>query len=131
MPDATLLDAQSREQLEEFLSSYSKDYAFQKDSIFYDVIAHPQNHFKAFFKIAQLSEVKKMKPFACFPVRRTFIPSYMTLDLKIININILKNKKNHAKADQKFVIWGNGCKPSKKKHLRIKEIKNHYVFRVP
>lgn len=97
MPDATLLDAQSREQLEEFLSSYSKDYAFQKDSIFYDVIAHPQNHFKAFFKIAQLSEVKKMKPFACFPVRRTFIPSYMTLDLKIININILKNKKTTRK----------------------------------
>ncbi|KAI7897371.1 uncharacterized protein EV154DRAFT_535317 [Mucor mucedo] len=31
--------------------------------------------------------------FTCFPIRTTFIPSYMTIDAKIANYQVLKNKK--------------------------------------
>ena len=41
MPEVGLLDDQSRTQLNGFLSSYPADYTFQKNSIYYDVMASP------------------------------------------------------------------------------------------
>ncbi|GAA5807290.1 hypothetical protein MFLAVUS_000647 [Mucor flavus] len=43
--------------------------------------------------------------FACFPLRTTFIPCYMTLDSKIIHHHILK-KKSQLKAENKLDTWG-------------------------
>ncbi|CEP15153.1 hypothetical protein [Parasitella parasitica] len=105
MPESGLLDDKSVTQLNEFFSMYAVDYTFQKESIFYDVVANPEKHFKAFYKLAQLSEAYEVKPFACFPLRRTFIPCYMTVDSKILNYHILKNKKV-LKMDEKFNAWG-------------------------
>ncbi|KAG1270104.1 hypothetical protein G6F63_011470 [Rhizopus arrhizus] len=105
MPEVGLLDDQSRTQLNGFLSSYPEDYTFQKNSIYYDVMASPKNHFKAFFRLAELSEAEQMKQFACFPLRTTFIPCYMTLDSKIIHHDVLKSKKN-PKTGSKFETWG-------------------------
>ncbi|CEP17069.1 hypothetical protein [Parasitella parasitica] len=105
MPEAGLLDDKSVTQLNEFFSMYAVDYAFQKESIFYDVAANPEKHFKAFYKLAELSENNQVKPFACFPLRTSFIPSYMTLDAKIIHHHILKNKKV-LKMEDKFEAWG-------------------------
>ncbi|KAG0887908.1 hypothetical protein G6F34_012974 [Rhizopus arrhizus] len=64
MPEVGLLDDQSRTQLNGFLSSYPEDYTFQKNSIYYDIMASPKNHFKAFFRLAELSEAEQMKQFA-------------------------------------------------------------------
>ncbi|KAG1457056.1 hypothetical protein G6F55_006147 [Rhizopus delemar] len=75
------------------------------NSIYYDAMASPKNHFKAFFRLAELSEDEQMKQFACFPLRTTFIPCYMTLDSKIIHYHILKSKKN-LKTGSKFETWG-------------------------
>ncbi|KAG1085802.1 hypothetical protein G6F42_021245 [Rhizopus arrhizus] len=105
MPEVGLLDDQSRTQLNGLLSSYPEDYTFQKNSIYYDVMASPKNHFKAFFRLAELSEAEQMKQFACFPLRTTFIPCYMTLDSKIIHHHVLKSKKN-PKTGSKFETWG-------------------------
>ncbi|KAG1039418.1 hypothetical protein G6F43_012505 [Rhizopus delemar] len=69
MPEVGLLDDQSRTQLNDFLSSYPEDYTFQKNSIYYDVMASPKNHFKAFFRLAELSEAEQTKQFACFPLQ--------------------------------------------------------------
>ncbi|KAG0765925.1 hypothetical protein G6F24_004031 [Rhizopus arrhizus] len=80
MPEVGLLDDQSRTQLNSFLSSYPENYTFQESSIYYDVMASPKNHFKAFFRLAELSEAEQTKQFACFLLRTTFIPYYMTLD---------------------------------------------------
>ncbi|KAG0981278.1 hypothetical protein G6F29_007183 [Rhizopus arrhizus] len=101
MPEVGLLDDQSRTQLNDFLSSYSEDYTFQKNSIYYDVMASPKNHFKAFFRLAELSEAEQTKQFACFPLRTTFISCHMTLDSKIIHYHVLKSKKN-PKTGSKF-----------------------------
>ncbi|GAA5808780.1 hypothetical protein MFLAVUS_002176 [Mucor flavus] len=51
-PESGLLDAQSLKTLAMFYASYRKNYSFQKNSIYYDVKARPENHFKAFFKLA-------------------------------------------------------------------------------
>ncbi|KAG0752776.1 hypothetical protein G6F24_013382 [Rhizopus arrhizus] len=68
-------------------------------------MASPKNHFKAFFRLAELSEAEQTKQFACFPLRTTFIPCYMTLNSKIIHHHVLKSKKN-PKTGSKFEIWG-------------------------
>ncbi|KAG1038925.1 hypothetical protein G6F43_012612 [Rhizopus delemar] len=113
MSKVGLLDDRSRTQLNDFLSSYPEDYTFQKNSIYYDVMASPKNHFKAFFRLAELSEAEQMKQFACFPLRSTFIPCYMTLDSKIIHYHILKSKKN-PKTGSKFETWGAAVDLNKK-----------------
>ncbi|KAG0891114.1 hypothetical protein G6F34_011942 [Rhizopus arrhizus] len=100
-----LLDDQSRTHLNGFLSSYREDYTFQKNSIYYDVMANPKNYFKAFFRLAELSEAEQTRQFACFPVRTTFIPCYMKLDSKIIYHHVLKSKKN-PKTGSKVETWG-------------------------
>ncbi|KAG1149874.1 hypothetical protein G6F37_001259 [Rhizopus arrhizus] len=46
MPEIGLLDDKSRTQLNGFLSSYPEDYAFQKNSIYYDVMANPKTILK-------------------------------------------------------------------------------------
>jgi hypothetical protein len=84
-----------------FLSSYPEDYTFQENSIFYDVMASPESHFKAFFRLAELSKAEQTKQFACFPLRTTFVPCYTTLDSKIIHYHVLKSKKN-PKTGSKF-----------------------------
>jgi hypothetical protein len=105
MPEVSLLDDQPRTQLNGFLSSYPEDYTLQENSIYYDVMVSPKNHFKAFFRLAELSEAEQTKQFACFPLRITFIPCYMTLDSKIIHYHDLKGKKN-PNTGSKFEAWG-------------------------
>ncbi|KAG1481407.1 hypothetical protein G6F57_004489 [Rhizopus arrhizus] len=56
-------------------------------------------------RLAELSEAEQTRQFACFPVRTTFIPCYMTLDSKIIHYHVLKSKKN-PRTGSKFETWG-------------------------
>ncbi|KAG0868071.1 hypothetical protein G6F16_008301 [Rhizopus arrhizus] len=63
MPEIGLLDDQSRMQSNGFLSSYPEDYTFQENSIYYYVMASPKNHFKAFSRLAELSEAEQTKLF--------------------------------------------------------------------
>ncbi|KAG1136130.1 hypothetical protein G6F37_012177 [Rhizopus arrhizus] len=105
MPEVGLLDDQPRTQLNGFLSSYPEDYAFQENSIYYDVMACPKTHFKAFFRLAELSEAEQTKQFTCFRLRTTFIPCYMMLNSKIIHYHVLKSKKN-PNTGSKFETWG-------------------------
>ncbi|KAG1054993.1 hypothetical protein G6F43_003024 [Rhizopus delemar] len=82
----------------------SKEYTFQENSIYYDVMASPKNHFKAFLRLTELSGAEQKKQFAYFPLRSAFIPCYMTLDSKTIHYHILKSKKN-SKTGSKFETW--------------------------
>ncbi|KAG1140334.1 hypothetical protein G6F37_009131 [Rhizopus arrhizus] len=122
MPEVGLLDDQSRMQLNGFLSSYPEDYTFQENSMYYDVVASPKNYFKAFFRLAELSEAEQMKQFACFPLRTTSIPCYMMLNSKIIHYHVLKCKKN-IKIGSKFETWGAVVDLNKKtfKHQRFQK----------
>ncbi|KAI9366600.1 hypothetical protein BD770DRAFT_423433 [Pilaira anomala] len=91
--------------IKDILSAYTETYKFKKDSIYYDAVANPGKHLLAYFKLAGICEANKFKLFQCFPVRKTFIPSYMTIDNTIIlNNRILKNSQR-SKLDKEY-IWG-------------------------
>ncbi|KAK9712609.1 hypothetical protein K7432_007029 [Basidiobolus ranarum] len=54
--------------------------------------------------LAKICKDNDMKTFNCFLLRKGFIPSYMTIDTKILNYHILKNKNFTG---NKVDIWGN------------------------
>ncbi|KAG1436532.1 hypothetical protein G6F56_012843 [Rhizopus delemar] len=87
-----------------FFSCYSADYKFGKNSIYYDCVANPVEHLRAYYYLANHCESKYNKPFNCFPLRKTFVPCYMTIDMYILNTQILENSViSHLEKD---VIWG-------------------------
>ncbi|KAK9696352.1 hypothetical protein K7432_012514 [Basidiobolus ranarum] len=55
--------------------SYSTDYRFAKDSIYYDCKGNPLKYIKAYPRMSSMCEALQNKPFNCFPLRRGFIPS--------------------------------------------------------
>ncbi|KAG0867331.1 hypothetical protein G6F16_008848 [Rhizopus arrhizus] len=84
--------------------SYSTDYRFVKGSIYYDCKANPVKHIKAYYRLSSMCEALQNKPFNCFPLRKGFIPSYMTSDTYILNTQILKSSIiSHL---DKEVVWG-------------------------
>ncbi|KAI8082663.1 uncharacterized protein B0P05DRAFT_537931 [Gilbertella persicaria] len=101
---AHLFDSQEVGILQQFFDCYPSDTHFKKNSIYYDCKADPSKHLKAFYYLTRCSESLYNKSFNCFPLRRTFIPSYMTIDTYIVNTQILRNSViSHL---DKEVIWG-------------------------
>ncbi|KAI8052606.1 uncharacterized protein B0P05DRAFT_562139 [Gilbertella persicaria] len=100
---AHLFNSQEVGILQQFFDCYPSGTYFKKNSIYYDCKADPSKHLKAFYHLTQCSESLYNKPFNCFPLRRTFIPSYMTIDTYIVNTQILRNSViSHL---DKEVIW--------------------------
>ncbi|KAI9258702.1 hypothetical protein EDC94DRAFT_501174, partial [Helicostylum pulchrum] len=58
--------------------------SLKKNSIYYDAVVNPVKHLAAYFKLAEICESNEFKSFQCFPLRKTFIPSYMTIDTMIL-----------------------------------------------
>jgi hypothetical protein len=84
--------------------SYSTDYRFAKGLIYYDSKANLLRHIKAYYRLSNMYEALQNKPFNCFPLKKGFIPSYMTIDTYILNTQILKNSIiSHL---DKEVVWG-------------------------
>ncbi|RCH99918.1 hypothetical protein CU097_014140 [Rhizopus azygosporus] len=104
MPETEILSDYTKAKIKAILQCYPDTYDFKKDSIYYDVKANPEFHYKAFMKISELFVSEKLHQFVCFPLRTTFIPCYMTLDSKIVNHHILKNK-TELKTENKSQIW--------------------------
>ncbi|KAI8062312.1 uncharacterized protein B0P05DRAFT_605710 [Gilbertella persicaria] len=101
---AHLFNSQEVGILQQFFDCYPSDTHFKKNSICYDRKADSSKHLKAFYYLTRCSESLYNKSFNCFPLRRTFIPSYMTIDTYIVNTQILRNSViSHL---DKEVIWG-------------------------
>ncbi|KAI8086987.1 uncharacterized protein B0P05DRAFT_578154 [Gilbertella persicaria] len=88
---AHLFNSQEVGILRQFFDCYPSDTHFKKNSIYYDCKVDPSKHLKAFYYLTRCSESLYNKSFNCFPLRRTFIPSYMTIDTYIVNTQILRN----------------------------------------
>jgi hypothetical protein len=98
------LSSSDIDMIQDFFSSYNPGYQFAKGSIYYDCKANPAKHLKAYYRLAYFCEVHHGKSFNCFPLRRTFIPLYITIDTYILNTQILKNSIiSHL---DKEVLWG-------------------------
>ncbi|KAG1495071.1 hypothetical protein G6F47_003807 [Rhizopus delemar] len=92
------------DKIRHLFDSYSTDYRFAKGSIYYDCKANPLKHTKAYYRLSSMCKALQNKPFNCFPLRKGFIPSYMTIDTYILNNQILKNSiVIHL---DKEVVWG-------------------------
>ncbi|CAO3702794.1 unnamed protein product [Rhizopus stolonifer] len=63
-----------------------------------------RRHLRAFYFLAKICEEGKIKSFNCFPLRKSLIPCYITIDTKILDYHVLKNKS--FAAGQKFDLWG-------------------------
>ncbi|KAI8055082.1 hypothetical protein BDF22DRAFT_618667, partial [Syncephalis plumigaleata] len=74
---------------EPVLSAYPDGYEFGENGRYYDCVARPVKHFKAFFKLARLFKDLDLKGFNCFPLRRSFSPCYIHIDTVILCHNIL------------------------------------------
>ncbi|KAK9765867.1 hypothetical protein K7432_005479 [Basidiobolus ranarum] len=101
---ANFLDDMAVHQIQNSLDVYPDIYKLAKGSVYYDVKANPQQHLRAFYMLVKVCEENDMESFNCFPLRKGFIPSYMTIDTKILNYHILKNKNFTG---NKVDIWGN------------------------
>ncbi|CAO3681154.1 unnamed protein product [Rhizopus stolonifer] len=126
---ATFLDEKGLEQPQQFLNIYPESHTFANNSIYYDVKANLQRHLRAFYFHAKICEEGKIKSFNCFPLRKSLIPCYITIDTKILNYHILKNKS--FAAGQKFALWGKVAFLKSNTDLSVvdlecKAIKNQY-----
>ncbi|KAG1045734.1 hypothetical protein G6F43_011232 [Rhizopus delemar] len=92
------------DKIRNLFDSYYTDYRFAKGSIYYDCKANPLKHIKAYYRLSSMCEALQNKSFNCFPLRKGFIPSYMTIDTYILNTQILKDSIiSHL---DKEVVWG-------------------------
>ncbi|CAO3630102.1 unnamed protein product [Mucor fragilis] len=69
--------------------SYPEDYVFEQNNIYYDCKANPARHFKAYYCLAMVFDQLNARNINCFPARTTWIPSYVTIDTKIMLQNII------------------------------------------
>ena len=69
--------------LKVFLDSYPHDYVFKKSSRYYDVKAHPEKDVDAFYNMAKFCEKEGIKSFQCSPLRTSFVPGYVQIDMTI------------------------------------------------
>ncbi|KAI7866679.1 uncharacterized protein EV154DRAFT_583529 [Mucor mucedo] len=71
------------------LTSYPVDYRFRGNSICYDSKAGPVEHMRTFYELALSFIDIELPVLNCFPLRRSWIPCYTTIDSKKICQNNL------------------------------------------
>jgi hypothetical protein len=69
--------------------AYDEGYSFDERRLYYDVKRNPVNHFMAFYQLPRLFEHRGLPVFNCFPLRRSWLPRYITTDSKILCQSIL------------------------------------------
>ncbi|KAI7867767.1 uncharacterized protein EV154DRAFT_397068, partial [Mucor mucedo] len=66
------------------LTSYPVDYRFRGNSICYDSKARSVEHMRTFYELALSFIDIELPVLNCFPLRRSWIPCYTTIDSKKI-----------------------------------------------
>ncbi|KAJ2209605.1 hypothetical protein EV179_006552, partial [Coemansia sp. RSA 487] len=75
--------------LEPVLTAYDNDYGFEEEGLYYDIKAHPKKHFKAFCCLAVLLEINDSRSFQCFPLRKSFVPMHIEIDITVLCKSIM------------------------------------------
>ena len=106
VPKVAILDKAGVSKIKAVIDTYEKNYALQKESVFYDVHVNPDYYQKAFKKINECFESEGLAlTFSNFPLRTSFVPCYITLDAVIIHQQILKRGRNRPTKESKFETW--------------------------
>jgi hypothetical protein len=96
------LDDERVSRIRQLFSTYGSNFKFKNGSIYYYCKADPINHLKTYYKMAKLCEQAGYKSFMCFPLRKTYISCYMTIDTMILNSHIVLNSYR-SKLDKKLI----------------------------
>lgn len=100
----TFIDTHSLGYIQAVLNSYEDNYDLTRNSIYHDSKAHPRKHLKAMYIIAKICEENNWKEFVCFPTKSSFIPSFITIDSKILHFCIL-GRTGPLVAPKKMTMW--------------------------
>ena len=58
------------------------------NSLAIDIAQHPERHLKTMYELSRVNERMGFSMFQCFPLKRSFIPSFIPLDLGIVGSHI-------------------------------------------
>ncbi|KAG1136474.1 hypothetical protein G6F37_011988 [Rhizopus arrhizus] len=94
---------QALQRLTPILTSYPVRYTFEQNNIYYDAKANPHGLMMAFYHLVRLFETLTLPIFNCFPLCRTWIHGYATIDSKILCQNILEHQWNNG--INKMNLW--------------------------
>lgn len=109
--------------LVETIISILPKHSYEKESIYYDVKVHPELYLSAYIQLNLLFESHGFKSFNALPLRRSFVPSYITIDTKILVLNVLEHKNlNVIKESSKYDVWEKYFRTNKKAFGYRKEL---------
>ncbi|KAJ1667541.1 hypothetical protein EV178_001270 [Coemansia sp. RSA 1646] len=94
LPVITVGDKNIRDMLEPVLTAYDNDYKFEEEGLYYDIKAHPEKHFKAFYCLAVLLEINDSRSFQCFPLRKSFVPMHIKIGIMVLCRSIMDRSYN-------------------------------------
>ncbi|KAJ1769898.1 hypothetical protein LPJ74_003619, partial [Coemansia sp. RSA 1843] len=89
LPVITVGDKNIGDMLEPVLTAYDDNYQFEEEGLYYDIKAHPKKHFKAFCCLAVLLETNDSRSFQCFPLRKSFVPMHIEIDIMVLCRSIM------------------------------------------
>ncbi|KAI8055172.1 hypothetical protein BDF22DRAFT_765571, partial [Syncephalis plumigaleata] len=113
------------DKFKDVLDAYTDGYDFGENGLYYDCKENPVKHFKAFFELACLFDDLELKPFNCFPLRRSFSPCYIHIDIDILCQNILGCHCEAKKTEQQKEAEKKWTKEERKEALKKKK-KEHW-----
>jgi hypothetical protein len=61
---------------------------YHRDSLTIDITEHPERHLQTMYELSQVNERMGFSAFQCFPIKRSFIPSSIPLDIGIVASHI-------------------------------------------
>ncbi|KAJ2215281.1 hypothetical protein EV179_002369, partial [Coemansia sp. RSA 487] len=88
LPVITVGDKNIGDMLEPVLTAYDDNYQFEEEGLYYDIKAHPKKHFKAFCCLAVLLETNDSRSFQCFPLRKSFVPMHIEIDIMTDGVSV-------------------------------------------
>lgn len=94
------------DKLELIFNSYPADYRFQKSSIYYEAKARTEKHLSAYYTMVRVCAGEEISSFQCFPLRNSWIPSFMQIDTTILREHILRESRGAYTMAAKMESWG-------------------------
>ena len=80
---------------------------FLKNNLWYEIKANPRLHFRTMVLLARLQEDLDIGGFQAFPISRSWIPAYVTFDLKVLSPSVLRHSSKiySALAEDAEASW--------------------------
>ena len=73
------------------------------NSLTIDISKHPERHLKTMYELSRVNERMGFSMFQCFPLKRSFIPSFIPLDLGIVASHISGTSTSQLKETRQDV----------------------------